>query len=98
MLQVFFRLQFAPAPACRYAHCVYQQGTPVNQLLLDFEKHTQLGPTYASELLGLAYSTYAQVRSGARPMQTYTRRHLQVIHMLSRKDLDKLIKEHVRGR
>lgn len=98
MWRVFFRPRFASAAPCRYAHCVYQQGTPVNQLLLEFEKHTKLGPTFASELLGLAYSTYAQVRSGARPMQTYTRRHLQVIHMLSRKDLDKLIKEHVRGR
>lgn len=74
------------------------RATPVNQLLLEFEKHTMLGPTYASELLGLAYSTYAQVRSGARPMQTYTQRHLQALHMLSRPDLDKLIKEHVRGR
>lgn len=70
----------------------------MNQLLLDFEKHTALGPTYAAELLGVAYSTYAQVRSGARPMQTYTRRHLQVIHMLCKDDLAKLIKEHVRDR
>ena len=70
----------------------------MNQLLLDFEQHARLGPTFASELLGLAYSTYAQVRSGARPMQTYTRRHLQALHMLSRADLEKLIKEHVRAR
>lgn len=70
----------------------------MNQLLLEFEFHTRLGPTFACELLGMAYSTYAQIRSGSRSMQTYTRRHLQVLHMLSRDDLDKLIKEHVRGR
>lgn len=70
----------------------------MNQLLLELESHTQLGPTYACELLGMAYSTYAQIRSGSRAMQTYTRRHLQAIHMLSRQDLDTLIKEHVRGR
>ena len=70
----------------------------MNQELIDFEKHTQLGPTFACELLGMAYSTYAQVRSGARPIQTYTRRHLQVIYMLRKADLEKLIKEHVRGR
>lgn len=73
------------------------RATPVNQLLLDFEKHTALGPTFAAQLLGVAYSTYAQVRSGARPMQTYTRRHLQALHLLCREDLDSLIREHVRG-
>ena len=70
----------------------------MNQLLLEFEFYTGLGPTYACELLGMAYSTYAQIRSGARSMQVYTRRHLQALHMLPREDLEKLIKEHVRGR
>lgn len=70
----------------------------MNQLLLEFEFHSGLGPTYACELIGMAYSTYAQIRSGARPLKTYTRRHLQALHMLSREDLDSLIKEHVRGR
>ncbi len=73
------------------------RATPVNQLLLDFEKYTALGPTFAAQLLGISYSTYAQVRSGARPMQTYTKRHLQALHMLRRAQLDKLIREHVRG-
>jgi hypothetical protein len=73
------------------------RATPVNQLLLDFEKHTALGPTFAAQLLGVAYSTYAQVRSGARPMQTYTKRHLQALRMLRKDQLDQLIREHVRG-
>jgi len=69
---------------------------PVNKLLLDFEKHAALGPTFVAELLGVAYSTYAQVRSGARPMQTYTERHLQALRMLRKDQLAKLIREHVR--
>jgi hypothetical protein len=69
----------------------------VNKLLLDFEKYTALGPTFVAQLLGVSYSTYAQVRSGARPMQTYTKRHLQALHLLRREELDSLIREHVRG-
>lgn len=70
----------------------------MNQLLLEFEFHTGLGPTFACELLGMAYSTYAQIRSGNRSMQTYTRRHLQALHLLPREHLVMLIKEHVRDR
>lgn len=70
----------------------------MNQVLIQFEKHTQLGPTYAAELLGVAYSSYAQVRSGSRPLQAYTLRHIQALALLPPETLGQLIKEHVRGR
>ena len=68
----------------------------MNKVLLQFEKHTRLGPTYASELLGMAYSTYAQVRSGRRDLQSYTQRHIQALMLLPRYTLTTLISEHVR--
>ena len=69
---------------------------PVNQFILDFESHIQLGPTYAAELLGMAYSTYAQVRSGRRDLQSYTQRHIQALMLLPRDTLTTLISQHVR--
>lgn len=68
----------------------------MNRVLLDFEKHTQLGPTFACELLGVAYPTYNQVRNGTRQMQTYTQRHIQALRLLPTETLQQLIKEHVR--
>lgn len=68
----------------------------MNKVLLQFEKHTRLGPTYASELLGMAYSTYAQVRNGRRDLQSYTQRHIQALMLLPRDTLTTLISEHVR--
>lgn len=68
----------------------------MNTVLLQFEKHTRLGPTYAAELLGMAYSTYAQVRNGRRDLQSYTQRHIQALMLLPRDTLTTLISEHVR--
>lgn len=84
----------------RFAICSLHisKGSPVNQVLLKFETHIQLGPTYAAELLGIAYSTYAQVRNGSRTMQAYTGRHIQALQLLPPDSLAQLIKEHVRGR
>lgn len=67
----------------------------MNQLLLDFEKHTGLGPVDAAELLGFAYVTYAQYKSGDRPMKKYGRRCVQAMMLLSQENLDAMIKEHV---
>jgi len=71
---------------------------PVNQFILDFESHIQLGPTYAAELLGIAYSTYAPVRAGRRKLQVYLQRHIQAVMMLPPEKLQDLIEEHVRAR
>lgn len=71
-------------------------GFRVNKVLLDFEKHTHLGPTYAAELLGVAYSTYAQVRSGSRGLQPYLQRHIEAVCLLPKETLANLISEHVR--
>lgn len=71
---------------------------PVNQFILDFESHIQLGPTYAAELLGIAYSTYAPVRAGRRKLQPYIRKHIKAILMLNEEQLKRLIEEEVRAR
>ncbi len=68
----------------------------MNKVLLEFEKHTQLGPTFACELLGVAYPTYNQVRNGTRDLQRYTERHIQALMLLPPEVLQQLIQEHVR--
>lgn len=67
----------------------------MNELLLSLENRTGLGPTFVSDLLGYAYSTYSQYRSGARPFPLYGERHVQALLVLPQTDLDVLIKEHV---
>ena len=69
----------------------------MNAVLVDFEKHTGLGPTRAAKLLGVAYCTYAQIRNGRRPMQRYTHRHIEAIRFLKSDALDGLIRKHVYG-
>lgn len=66
----------------------------INKTLLLFEQRTQLGPTYAAKLLGLAYVTYAQCKSGARPLQTYHERHVEALLLLPAAALTKLIERH----
>lgn len=66
----------------------------INQTLLRFEQRTKLGPTYAARLLGLAYVTYAQCKSGARPLQTYHERHVEALLLLPAATLNKLIERH----
>lgn len=68
----------------------------VNKVLLDFEGHIGMGPTFACQLLGVAYPTYAQVRSGSRTLQKYTLRHIQALTLLPSETLQSLIEEHVR--
>lgn len=67
-----------------------------NAILAKFEQHTKLGPTYAAELLGVPYSTYAQLRNGTRTMKTHTQRHIQALEHLAPDTLQQIIKEHVR--
>lgn len=69
----------------------------MNATLLQFEQSTALGPTRAARLLGVAYPTYAQYRSGLRPLQPYHANHIQALLLLSKPALAKLIAEHVHG-
>lgn len=69
----------------------------MNKVLVNFEKAIGLGPTKAARLLGVAYVTYAQVRSGARPLQKYHARHIECLLVMPRVTLAKLIEEHVNG-
>lgn len=67
----------------------------MNETLLRLEKATALGPTHAARLLGVAYPTYAQYRSGRRSLPKYHVRHIEVIMLLSDKNLHQLIAHHV---
>lgn len=67
----------------------------LNPVLLDFEQRTGLGPTFAARLIGTAYPTYAQYKSGARPLPRYHRNHVQALLLLSPVVLEQLIQEHV---
>jgi hypothetical protein len=69
----------------------------INPILRELERHTALGPTYAARLLGMAYITYAQCRSGRRTLQLYHERHIEALLALSPEALAKLIKEHTHG-
>lgn len=66
-------------------------------LLLTLERRIALGPTYAARLMGLAYVTYAQYRSGRRDLQLYHQRHIEALLALSEVGLAELVKEHIHG-
>lgn len=68
-----------------------------NQVLIGFETHADLGPTFAAKLIGVAYPTYAAYRSGSRDLPDYHRNHVQALLLLPPKALDDLIEEHVHG-
>lgn len=69
----------------------------MNAALLQFEAEVRLGPTRAARLLGVAYPTYAQYRSGRRAFPTYHEHHVQALLLLAPEHLAALIKEHVHG-
>lgn len=69
----------------------------MNDTLLTFEHHTELGPTFAARLLGVAYPTYAQYRSGRRELQRYHANHIQALMLLPKAKLANLIEEHANG-
>ena len=70
----------------------------MNQLLLEFEQHVGLGPVNTSRLLGYAYVTYSQWRSGRRPLQDYSRNHIHDMMSLSEEKLNAAIKDRVYGK
>lgn len=71
--------------------CIAYTTAPVNRLLLNFEKATGLGSTYAARLLGVAYPTYAQYRSERRELPLYHSKHIEVLLLLSRANLEKVM-------
>lgn len=70
----------------------------LNPVLLNFEAKIGLGATYASALIGTAYPTYAQYRSGRRPLPLYHRRHIEALLLLEPVVLNSLIEVHVHDR
>lgn len=69
----------------------------MNATLIHFEARVKLGPTRAARLLGVAYPTYAQYRSGRRPFPSYHSNHVQALLLLAPEHLHALIQEHVNG-
>lgn len=69
----------------------------INPILKALEYHTELGPTFAARVLGVAYPTYAQYRSGRRVLPTYHHRHIQALMGLQPAVLALLIEEHAHG-
>ena len=66
----------------------------MNAILLRFEKSIGLGATYAARLLGVAYPTYAQYRSGRRELPLYHERHIEALLRLPEVELTGLIEKH----
>ncbi len=67
----------------------------MNHILLNFEKHYALGPTFAAQLLGIAYPTYAAYRSGARELPLCRQRHVESLMLHNAEQRKQLIEEHV---
>lgn len=63
----------------------------MNKRLLQLETAIGLGPTYAARMLGIAYPTYAQYRSGRRPLQLYHDLHIEALLELPHSKLSRLI-------
>lgn len=69
----------------------------MNETLLAFEKHTGLGPVAAARVLGSVYSTYAQYRSGRRPLPPYQLSQIKAVMRLSPEALAEHIQEMLDG-
>jgi hypothetical protein len=67
-----------------------------NKTLIEFEIHASLGPTFVARLIGIAYSTYAQYRSGRRVLPLYHERHIELLTELPKERLQNVIKRHSR--
>lgn len=67
----------------------------MNEILLFFETETGLGSTHAARVLGVAYPTYAQYRSGRRELPTYHAYQIEALLLLPQAKLEKLIANRV---
>jgi DNA-binding transcriptional regulator YdaS (Cro superfamily) len=69
----------------------------MNATLLDFEKRLGIGPVAAARVLGCAYPTYAQYRSGRRDLPTYHAYHIEVLLAENQRAKEQIIKERING-
>lgn len=69
-----------------------------HKTLINFEKRTGLGPTYAARFLGVAYQTYASYRNQRRELPLYHARHIRCVLLLPSAVLSKEIKEFFNGK
>lgn len=66
-----------------------------NKTLVAFERMCGVGPTRAARVLGVAYPTYAQYRSGRRELPLYHHLHIAALKLLSKEALNATVKERV---
>lgn len=69
----------------------------LNLILTTLEEMTHLGPTKVAVLLGIAYPTYAQYRSGRRELPAYHTNQAELLHLLTRDQLAAYIERKVYG-
>ncbi len=70
----------------------------MNAILLDFEKRLGVGPVAAARVLGGAYPTYAQYRSGLRDLPTYHAHHIEVLLVENQRAKERIIQERINGK
>lgn len=70
----------------------------MNKTLLRLEQRIELGATFAARLLGVAYPTYAQYRSGRRELQRYHERHIEALMALPDSALTRMIEKYAHGK
>lgn len=70
----------------------------MNGTLLAFEKHIGLGPVATARVLGCAYPTYAQYRSGLRTLPPYQASQIKAVRRLEPKALAEHIQEMLDGK
>jgi DNA-binding transcriptional regulator YdaS (Cro superfamily) len=75
--------------------CIYT-AEPVKTLLA-FEKHIGLGPVATARVLGCAYPTYAQYRSGLRELPQYQITQIKAVTRLTPEALAEHIQEMLDG-
>jgi hypothetical protein len=73
-------------------------GAQVDRNLITFEKHAGIGPVAASRLIGCAYATYAQYRSGLRPVPKYHKQHVEQLMRVDARLLAEFILEYCHGK
>lgn len=70
---------------------------PPHATLLAFEAEFNLGPTFAARVLGVAYATYAQYRSGRRELPQYHLNQIALLRLLAEAHRHDYIQERLHG-
>lgn len=69
----------------------------MNSVLIEFEERIGKTPPEACKVLGVAYSTYAQYRSGLRDLPEYHLNHIDTLRYLRPGALKFIVRERTNG-